>query len=118
MKIIKEEIKVKGAEPLVYEVKFTHRGPLMEPELIYGAGVLFGGTMPEAKYKHFYSHMWGGMFPGESLIEIILDISSGMGVKDLMLKYSDSQFHKLKVTKIIKELVLDVIGTTLGNLIK
>jgi acyl-homoserine lactone acylase PvdQ len=93
---VREEIKVKGSEPLIYEVKFTHRGPLMEPELIYGAGVLFGGTMPEAKYKHFYSHMWGGMFPGESLIEIILDIASGMGVKELMDKIEDNgkQGHK------------------------
>jgi len=37
----------------------------MEPELIYGVGgVLFLVLPPDAKYKHFYSHMWGGMYPG------------------------------------------------------
>lgn len=30
--------------------------------------------------------MWGGMFPGETLINIILDVASGMGVKELMAK--------------------------------
>jgi acyl-homoserine lactone acylase PvdQ len=81
---------VKGADPIDYVVRFTHRGPLMEPELIYGAGVLFGGTMPEAKYSHFYSHMWGGMFPGESLLDIIQDMASGMGVRELMEKIEDN----------------------------
>jgi len=90
LKIMHETIVVKGSETLDYEVKFTHRGPIMEPELIYGAGVLFGGTMPEAKYKHHYSHMWGGMFPGESLISIILDVASGMGVKELMDKIEEN----------------------------
>lgn len=62
----------------------------MAPELMYGAGVLFGGAMPEAKYRHHYSHMWGGMFPGETLIDIILDVASGMGVKQLMDKIEEN----------------------------
>lgn len=43
LKIVHESIKIKGQEPLDYPIRFTHRGPLLEPELIYGAGVLFGG---------------------------------------------------------------------------
>lgn len=58
----------------------------MQPEIMYGAGVLFGGVIPKAKIEHQYSHMWGGMFPGETLINIILDVASGMGVKELMEK--------------------------------
>jgi hypothetical protein len=62
----------------------------MEPDLMYGAGVLFGGTMPEAKFKHSYSHMWGRNVPGETLINIILDVASGMGVKELMNKIEEN----------------------------
>lgn len=67
-------------------VRFTHRGPIFVPELMTGAGVLFGGVLPEPKFKNYYSHMWGGMFPGENFISLIVDIADGLGVKELMEK--------------------------------
>lgn len=86
--IEKEIIKVKGSEDLIFPVRFTHRGPLLSPEIIYGvAGELFLVRPPETKNKHeLYSHMWGGGLPTDhnDFIDIILDIADGVGVKDLI----------------------------------
>lgn len=83
-KIVTETIKVKGADDIEFSIRFTHRGPLMVPALMQSGGVLFGGALPDAKFQHHYSHMWGGMHPGDDFMTIIMKIADGMGVKDLM----------------------------------
>jgi hypothetical protein len=47
-------------------------------------GVLFGGALPDAKYQHHYSHMWGGMFPGDYFMNVVRNIGQGKGVKEIM----------------------------------
>lgn len=46
-------------------------------------GVLFGGALPDPKIEQWYSHAWGGMFPGDDFINIVKHIANGMGVKEL-----------------------------------
>jgi len=45
-------------------VRFTHRGPLFNYELLKDGGPLFGGAIPKPKYDHWYSHSWGGIYNG------------------------------------------------------
>ena len=72
LKISTETIKIKGADGNVksidFDISLSHRGVLIQPELIYNADVLFGSAMPEARFNNFYSLAWGGQFPGETFI--------------------------------------------------
>ena len=84
LKIEKHSIKVKGQDTVEFELSFTHRGPVMKSQLLYEAGVLFGGSLPAAKFEHSYSHAWGGMFAGESFFDLLQAIADGKGVKEVM----------------------------------
>lgn len=85
-----EIIKIKGKDSIDFIVRHTHRGPLVYPEVIIPAeGIFFGSVIPEPKYKHYYSLKWGGMYPGEHLYGLVLDIASGMGVKEFIKSRED-----------------------------
>jgi acyl-homoserine lactone acylase PvdQ len=86
LRIVKESIKIKGKPDLEWPIMFTHRGPIMQPHVMKSGGVLFGGALPDPKVELWYSHMWGGMYPGDDFISIIRHIANGLGVKDLMDK--------------------------------
>jgi penicillin G amidase len=66
LELRKEVFKVKGAADVEYIVRSTHRGPIFQPEVMANGGVLFGSGMPKTiEFDGYYSHMWGGMFPGD-----------------------------------------------------
>ena len=46
LKSEKHIIKVKDQDPVEYEVRYTHRGPLMTASVIKNAQVLFGSQIP------------------------------------------------------------------------
>ena len=47
LQVIREQIKVKGEDkPRDFEIKMTHRGPLMDIGLLQGAEVLFSEGLP------------------------------------------------------------------------
>ncbi len=59
--VVKEKIIVKGQkEPIDFEIKFTHRGPLVDNELLQGADVLFSEGLPGVDHKASYSFAWSG----------------------------------------------------------
>ncbi len=87
--IVKETIKIKGKPDQSLLIRFTHRGPLMQPKTMKSGGVLFGGTLPEPKHEFWYSHAWGGMTPGEGLMQIVKHISNGIGVTELFSKIEE-----------------------------
>jgi len=81
--IQKEVIKVSGDADFELDVKFTHRGPLMDPKTMQSGSVLFGSEIPDVDFKHQYSHMWGGMAPGDNFIGILESFANGKGVKEV-----------------------------------
>lgn len=63
LEVIAEEILVKGDNGVTsvpIEVKMTHRGVVVSPELIYNADVLFGSDLPKGRMASAYSLAWGG----------------------------------------------------------
>jgi acyl-homoserine lactone acylase PvdQ len=87
-------------------IRFSHRGPLMQPELMKVGGVLFGGAIPDVKTQHFYSHMWGGMYPGEKFVSLLMNMADGMGVAELMEtieKECDQGFTSLPMNLVLAD---------------
>lgn len=72
LEVIKEQIKVKGLDqPLEYEVKFTHRGPLMSIDLLQGAEVLFSEGLPSDNDGSLYSFAWTGNIGEETTTDFL-----------------------------------------------
>lgn len=70
-----EPIKVKGQdEPEKFQVKYTHRGPVLTKNVIKNAEVLFGNPAPLKEGPGYYSLAWGGHYPGEPMVEAFLRI--------------------------------------------
>jgi len=63
-------IKVKDAEPVEFDLKHTHRGPLMPTSIIRNAQVLFGSKLPVYDGGN-YTLSWAGRYPGESLFNAL-----------------------------------------------
>lgn len=86
LKIITEQIKVKGSNQTIEQkIRFTHRGPLFNYELLQHAGSLFGDTPAKPKNDQlWYSHSWGGQFDGLSFFKINKAFGEGKGVKEIM----------------------------------
>lgn len=68
LRSVKHTIKVKDQDPVEYEVKYTHRGPLMTASVIKNAQVLFGSQIPLSEQAGTFSLAWAGHVPGESLL--------------------------------------------------
>jgi penicillin amidase len=81
--IKKETIKVSGEADVELDIKFTHRGPLMDPVTMQSGSVLFGSEIPDVDFNHKYSHMWGGMRAGDNFIGILEAFANGKGVKEI-----------------------------------
>jgi acyl-homoserine lactone acylase PvdQ len=76
LKIIKEKIFVKGQdEPEEFEIKLTHRGPLVDLALLQGAEVLFSEGLPQSKDDtSVFSFAWSGAIGQEGTMKIIRDM--------------------------------------------
>ena len=56
-KTVNETIKVRGGKTIQYEIKQTHRGPLLDFDLMaYSSEVLFGSKLPDMKLNGLYTH--------------------------------------------------------------
>lgn len=85
LETLSEQIIVKNkAEPVDLKIRFTHRGPLFQHDILKDAGPLFGGTIPKPKYDHYYSHMWGGMYDGNFFLNLLNKFAEGKSVKNVM----------------------------------
>lgn len=73
-KVISHQIKVKGGKTENFDVKYTHRGPLISSSVIKNAQVLFDNQIPIHEDLGNFSLSWGGHILGESY----LDLLSGM----------------------------------------
>lgn len=82
LNIVEETIKVKDGKDIKLKVKSTHRGPLIDSQIIYGGKDLIGVPIPSIDTKQKYSLQWGGMYPGDSYWKIVLGFAQGSGVKE------------------------------------
>lgn len=84
LQIETHEIKVKGQDPVKFDVKLTHRGPLFAPKTMQAGSVLFGALIPSVDSQDLYSHAWGGMYPGDNFMDLIRSFADGVGVKEVI----------------------------------
>lgn len=69
LEVEEEPIKIKGEEePAQFQVKYTHRGPVLTKTVIKNAEVLFGNPAPLKEGAGYYSLAWGGHQPGEQVL--------------------------------------------------
>lgn len=50
MKVINEHIAIKGKKPMPFDIKYTHRGPIVDIPLLQGAVVLFSEGIPSSQH--------------------------------------------------------------------
>ena len=88
--IEQNDIKVKGRdEPVKFEVKWTHRGPVMSSDLLAEAKVLFSEGLPEMPKKTSYSLAWTGHAEKENTINFLrtmVDSTTAQGFMDDLLE--------------------------------
>lgn len=77
LQIEEELIKVKGQdEPQRFEVRYTHRGPVLNNSLIKNAQALYGNPPPVKDKADLYSLAWGGHTPGEPMLTSFINTFS------------------------------------------
>eukprot|EP00347_Sterkiella_histriomuscorum_P007762 403347656 len=79
----REVIKIKGEDkPYILDVKETHRGPIMDQEILSGAEVLFSESVPPIDKGAHYSLAWTGHSKEDNTIEIIRALFKTTSVKE------------------------------------
>ena len=68
LKIINEEIKIKGEASHKVQIKLTHRGPLIDATDGEASAILYGGALPKMQKGIYYSLQWTGYEPYESIL--------------------------------------------------
>ena len=82
-------IKVLGKGIVPYELKYTHRGPLLDTDIIMHTQELFIGKNPlTEKYGHF-SLNWAYNFPGESMTDYMLEVMTAKSIPALKASVRD-----------------------------
>ena len=81
LQVFESEIKVKGEQSLPHKVKLTHRGPLMESDLLYDAiKHIFNWPTMRLQTKASYSLGWGGFYKEDHIFKYFLAISTATTV--------------------------------------
>ena len=86
-KIEKREItiKVKGEEPTTFTLRRTHRGPLIDTDiLLANVGQLVGGDIPKLTKRADYSFAWAGNYKNDDIFKYFKTIFFGRRVKDVI----------------------------------
>ena len=92
IKVFTEAIKIKGrSESLPFDIKYTHRGPLVDVDLLQGAEVLFSEGIPSSNNKAVYSFAWSGDIPYESTITILKDFLRATSAKEFEEKFDSME---------------------------
>ena len=82
IKKIVEQIKVKGEDDIDFEIGFTHRGPIMEKDLLKYGAELFNKGVAKTDRSPYYSFGWGAnVVPGDKGITVINIVNKSTSVK-------------------------------------
>ena len=84
LRIINEKILIKGQDkPVDFLIKYTHRGPLVDVDLLQGAEVLFSEGLPSPRHKSVYSFAWTGDIPYESTVRVVREFIRATNIKQI-----------------------------------
>lgn len=91
-----EVLKVKGQEDLDLVVKSTHRGPIIDSEVLrFTADLLFGVTVAKfADSSANYSFGWGGAYPGDSSLDLLDAVKNSKSVPEVFEKVEKASDEK------------------------
>jgi len=93
LKVIKEKIPVKGGQAIDFEIKLSHRGPLVDVSLLQGAEVLFSEGIPTADIKDTYSFAWSGAIPQETTVKTIRRFLKYDNVKQMEADFDSDEIY-------------------------
>ena len=87
-----ETIKVRGGRTIQYEVKSTHRGPLLDFDLLaHNSEALFGLKVPDMKYNALFSLGWAGRtLKQDQSVALGMKVSHAESVKEVMEYIDDT----------------------------
>jgi len=84
-----EVIKVRGSEAVHLKVRKTHRGPILDEEVLGKAQLLFGALLPPMIEKHSFSLAWTGYQTKDNtfnVLDFINKAKSAKEVEDFLLR--------------------------------
>ena len=83
IKKITEQIRVKGGEVIDFEIGYTHRGPILELDLLkQGAELLFVKGSPKLERSPYYSLGWAAaIMPSDQSMAVIELLATAESVK-------------------------------------
>jgi penicillin G amidase len=83
-RIRREVIKVKGRdEPIIHEVRHTHRGPVVTSDVLSGAQVLFSEFTPNVEEGTYFSLAWTGHIEEDNTIQLMRNLMKTKSAKEL-----------------------------------
>jgi len=88
---ITEKIKVKGEPSQKFEVGFTHRGPIMDYDVLSSATqLIFAGTTPTIDRNIKYSFGWAAQLPvHDQSVNIMQMLGTTKTVKEVFDKFDE-----------------------------
>ena len=63
-----------GKGPITHEVKFTHRGPILDSDLVKNTQDLFIGKCPLTEKYGQFSLAWAYNYPGDNMIDYMIEL--------------------------------------------
>lgn len=88
--MIESEIIIKGEKAIPHKVRLSHRGPLMESDLLYDSiRGIFNWPGNKLQTKATYSLGWGGFYKDDHVFKYFLAISTAEKVPELMARFDE-----------------------------
>ena len=84
LEVVSHSLKVKGKdEPVRFDIKYTHRGPVITSQIIKNAQVLFGSQIPIHDDLGSFSLVWASHYTGESMFALLQDMMRSKTLYDV-----------------------------------
>ena len=93
LKVVKETIKIKGKDDKVVDIKQTHRGPIINFDLLrLNSELLFGGSAIPLKQPSDYSFAWqGGFYVGDDTFDLSRKVTTAKSIPELFDYFNESE---------------------------
>jgi penicillin G amidase len=92
--VVKDPIKVKNFDNLVeFEIRFTHRGPVIDYHLLKGAEALFSKGIPMQDDGSAYSFAWAGSVGEDFTTEVLRTFLDTTNVQDLFAYIDNKEVY-------------------------
>jgi penicillin amidase len=92
VKVVTEEIKVKGKEAVQFGVRMTHRGPVIS-DVLGNVQMVFGTSIPTNLESKDYSLAWTGLIPKESFVKEVKKMNKFQSGQWLIDQLSTDKYY-------------------------